>query len=155
MKTIITIFFFLIIFSTVNGQDVSDIRYINTNRLDSTFIGREVLFDFFNISFHGKTIDTIEINVDKRPIKFVEVRVDNGHFNLFSEQGFKSIETIDEQKMRISKFELDSITSTAFLVKIYIDYFDSRGNNITEKSKEIKYWFEKKDIIKVLVHAIH
>ncbi len=155
MKKNTTIFFLLVIFSTVNGQDASDIRYYNTNRLDSTFIGRDLLFDFFNISFHGKTIDTIEINIDNRPIKFVEVRVDNGHFNLFSEQGLESIEIIDNLKMSIPKFKLDSITSTAFIVTIYVEYYDNEGIKMVQKSREIKYTFEKKDIIKVLVEAIN
>jgi hypothetical protein len=153
MKSTTTIFFFLIILLNLKGQGGSDIRYLNTNSLDYTFIGSDVYFDFFNNSFHGKTLDTIEIIIDNKQIKFAEFRVDNGHYNWFSKQKLESIETIDEMSVRLSKFRLDSITSTALLVTIYIEYYDRNGNEIVDKSQEIKYWFDKKDIIEVLVKS--
>ncbi len=55
--------------------------------------------------------------------------------------------------MRVSKFKLDSITSTAFQVMMYVDFYDSDNKILKDKSRQIQYWFDKKDITEVLVKS--
>ena|SRR5688572_11096116 len=137
----------------VYGQDGSDIRYFKVQEVDRNLIGQDVHFDFFNRSFGGRTIDTIFINLDTGPIRFIEVRKDNGYNNWFTQQGLISIDKLDGQTLKISKFRLDSITTTSFQVTIYVDYYDSHNRLLNNKSEQIKYWFNKKDITDVLVKS--
>lgn len=144
----------LLLFSISSfGQDGSDIRYYEISRVDKTIIRKYIQLDFFNRSFGGQTIDTIDIKIDNRLIKFVEVRNDNGNNNWFSEQSLQSIDEIDGLKMKISKFRLDSITPTSFKVKMYVDFYDG-GNKIQlDKFREFEYWFSRKEIAEVLVKS--
>ena len=153
MKTTTIILFLLTIWTSSYGQDGSDIRYFKVIGVDSTLIGEDVHFDFFNRSFGGRTIDTININIGNRPLKFVEVRKDNGYNNWFSQQSLQTIDKINGLTMRISKFKLDSITSTSFQVKMYIDFYDTDNKLLVDKSQQIEYWFDKKDITEVLVKS--
>lgn len=153
MKITTTILFLLTIWTSSYGQDGSDIRYFKVKRVDSTLIGKDVHFDFFNRSFHGRDMDTIIINIDNKPIKFVEVRKDNGYNNWFSEQSLKSIETIDGLTFVITKLKLNRITSSSFQVTMYVDNYDSDKRLLPEKSRQIEYWFDKKDITEILVKS--
>lgn len=153
MKTITTTILLLAIWISSYGQDGSDIRYFKVESIDSTLIGAYIHFDFFNRSFGGRTIDSININIDGRPVRFVEIRKDNGYNNWFSQQGLQSIDKIDDLTMRISKFKLDSITSTIFHVTMYLDFYNIDNKILVDKSRQIKYWFDKKDIIEILVKS--
>jgi hypothetical protein len=153
MKTVAIITLLLTIWTSSYGQDGSDIRYFKVEGVDSTLIGADIHFDFLNRSFGGRAIDTININIDNRLVKFVEIRKDNGYNNWFSLQGLQSIDKIDGLTMRISKFKLDSIASTTFHVTMYIDFWDSDNKMHVDKSRQLEYWFEKKDITEVLVKS--
>lgn len=153
MKTLKTTLLFLSFWTYSYGQDGSDIRYFKTIDVDISLIGQYIHFDFFHRSFLGQTTDTISIMIDDRPTRFVEVRKDNGYNNLFSQQNLQSIDKVDEQIIKISKLKLDSITTTSFQVTMYIDYYDINNNLLDDKSKQVECWFNKKDIIEVLVKS--
>ena len=153
MKTLKIIFFLLTLWSKSYGQDGSDIRYFKVYGVDSSLSGKYVQFDFFRRSFGGRAIDTVTINIDDRPIKFMERRKDNGYNNWFSQQYLQSIDKINDETVRISKFKLDSITTNSFIVTMYLDFYDSNNGFLVDKSRDIKYWFDKKDITEVLVKS--
>jgi hypothetical protein len=135
------------------GQDGSDIRYFKVYGVDTSLVGQYVHFDFFRRSFGGRTIDTVTINIDSRPIIFIERRKDDGYNNWFSQQYLQSINKTDEQAIRISKFRLDSITGSSFQVTMYIDFYDANDKLLTGKSRQVKYWLDKKNISEVLVKS--
>lgn len=135
------------------AQDGSDIRYFKVHGVDGTLIGQDVHFDFFNRSFGGKPVDTISINLTNKLARFIEVRKDNGYNNWFSQQRLESIDGPDGQTIKISKFRLDSITSVSFQVTMYVEYYDVNSKLLKNKSGQVKYWFDKKDIAEVLVKS--
>lgn len=151
--TIITIFVLSAIRANLYGQDGSDIQYFKVQDIDSTFIGREVHFDFVNRSFRGRPLDTIRIIVHGKPIRFVEVRKDNGYDNWFSQQGLRSVGRSNGMTIRITKFRLNRTTAAAFQVTMFLDYYDTDNKILANKSEQIEYWFDKKDIIEVLVKS--
>ena len=153
MKTLRIILFLLTVWTNSYGQDGSDIRYFKAYGIDSALSGQYVHFDFFRRSFGGRAIDTVIINIDNRPMRFVEKRKDNGYNNWFSQQYLQSIDKIDEQTTRITKFRLDSITANSFEVTMYVDLYDPNNKLLDDKSRQIKYWFNKKDIAEVLVKS--
>ena len=153
MKTLKTIIFLLTVWTQAHGQDGADIRYFKTFGIDSSLVGQFVHFDFFNRSFRSQTIDTVTITIDDRPIKFIEVRKDNGYNNWFSQQYLQSLDKIDKLAIRISKFKLDSITTNSFLVTMYVNFYDTSNNLLVNKSRQNKYQFDKKDITEVLVRS--
>ena len=153
MKTLkITILLFAV-WTGSYGQDGSDIRYFKTYGVDSSLVGQYVHFDFFNRSFASRAIDTVTITIDSIPIKFIEVRKDDGFNNWFSIQHLQSIDKIDGQTIRISKSRLDSITTSSFLVTMFIDFYDAANKLLVDKFRQVEYWFEKKDITEVLVKS--
>lgn len=93
------------------------------------------------------------IAIDNLPIKFIEHRVDDGFNNWFSAQYLQSINKMGEQIIRISKFKLDSITNNSFQVTMYVDLYDANNKLLVDKSRQVEYWFDKKDIIEVLVKS--
>jgi hypothetical protein len=153
MRTPKIIFFLLTLWSSSYGQDGSDIRYFKVYAVDTSLIGQYVHFDFFKRSFGGQTIDTVTINIDNKPINFVERRKDDGYNNWFSQQHLQSINMTDDQTIRIAKFKLDGITENSFQVTMYIDFYDSNDKLLADKSRQIKYWFDKKNISEVLVKS--
>lgn len=153
MKILKITILFLSIWATSYGQDGSDIRYFKTHGVDSFLIGQYVHFDFFNRSFHGRTIDTVTIIIDNIPTRFIEIRKDNGYNNWFSQQSLQSLDKLEGQLIRISKLKLNSITAKSFQVTMYVDFYNSNDKLLEDKSREIEYWFEKKDIAEVLVES--
>jgi hypothetical protein len=153
MKGPIILLLLLTIWTSSYGQDGSDIRYIKVESVDNILIGEYVYFDFFNRSFGGQAIDTITINIDDKHINFIEVRKDDGYNNWFSQQSLQAIDKIDGLTVRISKFKLDQISSTAFQVTMYIDFYDTDNKILGKKSRQINYWFDKDDIVEVLVKS--
>ena len=143
----------MIVLTQAHGQDGSDIRYFKAFGIDSSLVGQFVHFDFFNRSFRSQTIDTVTINIDDRPIKFVEVRKDNGYNNWFSQQYLQSLDKVDKLTIRISKFKLDSITTNSFLVTMYVNFYDTSNKLLVDKSRQSKHQFDKKDITEVLVKS--
>lgn len=153
MKTSTLLLLLLTIWTSSYGQDGSDIRYIKVEAVDNILIGEYVYFDFFNRSFVGRAIDTITINIDDNRINFIEVRNDDGYNNWFSQQSLQAIDKIDGLTVRISKFKLDQISSTAFQVTMYVDFYDTDNKILGDKSRQINYWFDKNDIADVLVKS--
>lgn len=93
------------------------------------------------------------IVIDNRPTKFIEVRKDNEYNNWFFQQGLQSIEKVLGQTIKIPKFKLDGITATSFQVTMYVEYYDTNNNLLINRTRQIEYWFNKKDIIEVLVKS--
>jgi hypothetical protein len=153
MKTLKFTILLLSIWTTSYGQDGSDIRYFKTNGVDSSLVGQYVHIDFFKRSFHGRPIDTVTIIIDNRPTRFIEIRKDDGYNNWFFQQRLQSIDKLDGQTIKISKFKLDSITATSFQVTMYVDFYGSDNKLLDDKSQQIEYWFDKKDITEVLVKS--
>ena len=104
MKTLKIIILLLSFWTCSYGQDGSDIRYFQIVGVDTSLIGQYVHFDFFNRSFRGQSFDTVTITIDNRPTRFIEVRKDNGYNNWFSQQSLQSIDKVDEQPIKTSKF---------------------------------------------------
>lgn len=134
------------------GQDGSDIRYLQINGVDSCLIGQYVHFDFFNRSFSMRSIDTVTITIDDKRLRFKEVRKDDGYNNWFSQQSLQSVD-YPEGTINIQKLRLDSITTNAFQVTMYVAYYDHYNHLLVDKGTQIVYWFDKKDIIEVLVKS--
>lgn len=153
MKTLKIMILFFVLYTQSYGQDGSDIRYYKASAIDSSFINKLVQFDFFNRSFRSQSIDTVTINIDNTQIKFIEVRKDNGYNNWFSQQYLQSFEKIDEQTIRISRFKLDGITANEFIVTMYVDFYNADNKLLSDKSMQIKYRFDRKDITEVLVKS--
>jgi len=95
----------------------------------------------------------MSIIIDGKPTRFVEHRIDDGYNSWFSQQYLQSVDQLNGQTIRISKFKLDSITAKSFKVTMYIDFYDPSLKLLTGKSKQVPYWFNKKDIIEVLVKS--
>jgi hypothetical protein len=152
MKTL-NIILLLLFWTYSYGQDGSDIRYFKTIGVDSSLIGQHMHFDFFRRSFRGQSIDTISISIDNIPTRFIEIRKDNGFNNWFSQQSLQSLDEHNRQTIKISQFRLDSITETSFLVTMYVNYYDTNNKLLDNKSRQIEYWFDKKDIVEVLVKS--
>jgi len=131
------------------AQDGSDIKYIKPQAVDTSVIGHYVHFDFFKDSHYGQSIDTIVITIDNRPVKFFEVRTDDGFNQWFHHQSLQSVDKYEGQTIKISQCRLDSITTKSFLVTMYVDYY-ANDKLLKHKSRLIKYWFNKKDIVRVL-----
>ncbi|MBX7153546.1 MAG: hypothetical protein U0Y96_14530 [Candidatus Kapaibacterium sp.] len=83
----------------------------------------------------------------------MEIRKDDGFNNWFSQQSLQSTNKIDGLTIRISKFKLDSITSTSFQVTIYVDFYGTDNKLLADKSRQIEYSFDKKEITEVLVKS--
>jgi hypothetical protein len=150
----LTITILLIAFWTrMYGQDGSDIMYYKTSGVNSSLVGKYIHFDFYRESFHARAIDTVSIIIDNIPMKFIEHRVDHGYNNWFSKQYLQSLDKIDGQTIRITKFRLDSVTTNSFLVTMYVDIYNATNDLQADKSRKIKYQFDKKDIINVLVKS--
>jgi hypothetical protein len=150
MKSIKTTILLFTIWIGSYGQDGSDIKYLKPFQVDSSIIGQYIHLDFFNRSFGPRNIDTVNITIDKKSIRFKEVRKDDGHNNWFSQQHLQSIGYIDGQ-IRISKFILNRITTTSFQVTMYLDIDNFDNELFKYKTRQIDYWFDKKDIAEVLV----
>ena len=105
---------FLLLVITSYCQDGSDIRYLKTNSVDSSIIGKYVHFDFYNRSFRRRSIDTVTIVIDGHAMRFAEVRNDNGYDNWFSRQSLQSIPKSGGKTTVISKFRLDGVTNDSF-----------------------------------------
>jgi hypothetical protein len=151
MKTQILIsFIMLITWTTLLGQDGSDILYGTIDKLDKSYIGDFVHLDFHHRSFRGKSIDTVSILVDHKPTKFVEHRKDNGYNNWFSRQYLESADKADGLTIRIVKSRLDKITADSVFVTNYLEYYKD-NKLLTERSREIESEFPRTIIAEVLV----
>ena len=153
MKSLKAIIFFLFSLVKSYAQDGSDIQYFETFAIDSSLVGQYIHFDFQNRSFLSHKSDTLTIIIDDKPIRFKEVRKDDGFNNWFSQQYLQSIDKVNRQRIRISQFKLDGITPTSFFVTMYVDFYNENNGLVNDTSRQIKYQFNKKDIVEVLVKS--
>jgi hypothetical protein len=153
MRSAAALLILLMTWTSYFAQDGSDITYFKPGAVDSTFIGQDVHFDFFNRSFGGRTLDKIDITIDTEPVTFTEVRTDNGYNNWFGRQGLQAIDKVEGLNLKISKFRLDSITAASFKVTLFLEFYDHKNKLLPGKSRQIEYWFDKKDIFEVLVRS--
>jgi hypothetical protein len=148
---LVLIYIMTTIRSLTFGQDGSDIKYVSPDSINSSYLGRTVQFDFYNRSFGGRNLDTVVIVIGRKPVVFVEDRNDDGYENRFSQQRLVSVKECDDNVLSISKLVLQSVTQNSFEVIMQVDYYESNmGNNLT-KSMSIVHWFNKEDIVEVLI----
>jgi hypothetical protein len=156
MNSIFTVFLLLIINLTTFAQDGSDISYVPIKELNRSHIGKFVHIDFYRRSFGPdgiRVVDTVIIKIDDKPIKFIEVRTDDGYTNSFSRQYLESVESFDGQTIRISKCRIDDVTKDSISVTLYIEYYDSQKKLLAKKSKQQASSCAKEIISEVLIHS--
>lgn len=150
MKTIFTFtvigFFFT---SFLIAQDGSDIKYCEPNKLDNTLIGKYCHIDFGKESFGGLVIDTIEINVKGKKMKFYEHREDNGFNNCFSKQYLIRVEDHKNSFTRLKDTKIDSLTSDKIYVTSVLNYYTNKL--LIDTTTVFKHWYYRKNISKVLI----
>lgn len=140
----------LLLTAAVHAQDGGDIRYCKNEKADSTLVGKDVHFDFFHDSFGGHIIDTISITISNKPIRFVEVRKDDGYNNWFSKQGMVALDKTHNRIIKITKCRIESMDADYFYVTLFVDFCDDSLKAI-EKNRQMQYKFSKKDVVNVLV----
>lgn len=153
MKTLSVIWLGLIAWTKLYGQDGSDIRYFKVYGVDSSLIGSYVHFDFFHPSFRSRNLDTVTPEIDDKPVKFKEVRTDDGVNNWFSRLHLQSIEKFDGFTARVSKFRLDSLPGISFHVTMFLEFYDSNGTLMIERSRQQAYRVDKTIVTEVLVKS--
>jgi hypothetical protein len=128
-------------------------RYIPIQKLDKSFIGQFAHLDFYNRSFWGLKLDTVIINIDNTPIKFIEHRQDNGFNSWFSQQYLSSLDTLDGYAIKIVKCKIDSIKTDSILLTNFLEYYDTNNKLQPNKSRQQAYWFKKEIIKEVLIKS--
>jgi hypothetical protein len=138
--------------ASLQAQDGSDIIYAKISQLDSSFVGDYAHLDFYRRSFFGRDIDTVNIDLDGRPVRFAEHRKDNGYNNWFNEQYLETVTKENGLAIRIVKCRLDSISKDSVFVTNYLESYDN-NNLITYESQEIVSVFPRDIIAEVLISA--
>ncbi|MFV0531716.1 MAG: hypothetical protein ACK5MD_09825 [Flavobacteriales bacterium] len=133
------------------AQDGSDIIYVKNKTLDSTYLGKFVQIDFYNESFGGLKLDTVNLKISDHQ-KFKEVRNDNGFNNWFSQQYLESIEEKDSTKFRIQKFKLLAINKDSLVFKSFGHYFKEQ-KEIFSRFITDTITLDRKIIHQILVNA--
>ena len=151
-KIAVTLSIALLYCVNVLAQDGSDIVYCKINKLKSSDIGREAHLDFYRRSFRRVYIDTVTINIQNKPVKFIEHREDNGFNNWFTMQYLESVELIDGMRIKVIKSKITAITSDSIQVDNYIQYYSASNALIESKSFIEPYWFKKRIINEILIH---
>jgi len=148
MKSILFFLLLLIPYSFFS-QDGSDIQYIEAAKINSENVGKFVHLDFYNNSFGRKRIlDSIDLSINNKVFKFIEIRKDTGHNNWFDEQSLISVSKVKGQKIQIEKFKLTGIDSKNLYVTAFINYL--KHDKILSKSKEDMI-IEKSKVVEILV----
>ncbi|WP_312765864.1 hypothetical protein [Epilithonimonas sp.] len=138
--------FIILIPNLIFSQDGSDIQYVKSSNLNKELIGKFVHFDFYNKSFLAQKGDTIELNIDQKIIKFIEVRKDNGHNNWFSQQSLIS----EDKKLQISKFQIRIFDDKKIYVTAFLDHLK---NNKIVKSELVNLFIPRNKIVEILVDS--
>lgn len=142
--TIVGVFFL----TSLKAQDGSNIIYYEPNNLDSTLIGKQCHIDFGQVSYRGLRIDTLEINVKGKGIKFYEHRVDNGYENWFSEQYLIGHEQ-NQVEIRLVNSKIDNLTSDRIYVTSTLSYYYKES--LLDTITVFQHWYERKNVSKVLI----
>lgn len=144
------IFFLFFIFPCYFfSQDGSNIRYINTSEINNEMIGKFIHLDFYNQSFGRKRIqDSVDLPINKKIIKFLEIRNDTGFNNWFEDQSLLSVLKINGQKLQIEKFQLTGFDDKNLHVTAFINYL--KQDKIVKKSTE-NMIIERSKVIEILI----
>lgn len=142
----------LLLHQHIIAQDGSNIRYINMNDLDRSYIGKETHFDFYNASFAAIKRDTVTILINNKPVLFIEHREDDGFNNWFSRQYLEEFRSSGDEKLRLLKSVIKEITKDSILVTNHFSIVKGK-NNLEGRSFTQDNWFNKNIIIQVLVHS--
>ncbi|PHR46155.1 MAG: hypothetical protein COA32_11390 [Fluviicola sp.] len=131
------------------AQDGSDIRYYESNNLDSTLIGKYCHIDFGELSSRGRVIDTLEINVIGQTMKFYEHREDDGFNNWFNKQYLIRVDTNNLLSTRLQNSKIDSLSANKIYVTSTLGYYvnESPIDTITV----FQHWYDRVNISKVLI----
>jgi len=159
MRLFVVAFVILIQCGFLFGQDGSDMNYVKTEQINESYIGRRLHLDFYERSFvpswdrDKRRLETIEIQISDKKIKFIEHRTDDGFNNWFSDQYLESVEDVEGLKLRIKEFELLKVNEKDISVKGFFVFVDKNGKILPEKSFTKDLSFEKKEIIELLFKA--
>lgn len=115
--------------SYLMAQDGSNMRYLEPDELDSSFVGKYCHIDFGENSFGGRVIDTIEINVYGQSMKFYEHRADNGYDNWFRGQYLIRVEERSQFLTHLKDSRIDSLTSERIVCNQYTELLHRRIGN--------------------------
>lgn len=131
------------------AQDGSNIRYYDSSKLDSAFIGEYCHIDFGEISSGGQFVDTIEIDVKGQLMKFIEHREDDGYNNWFDKQYLIRIDDKNQWSTRLQASKIDSVTLDKIYVTSALSYYinESPIDTITV----FQHWYEREKISSVLI----
>ena len=130
-------------------QDGSDIVYYNPADLDESLIGKICHIDFGRISFRGTVIDTIEIEVQGKLMKFYEHRVDNGFSNWFKDQYLLAYPTTEQNSVRLQDSRIDSLTIDKVFVTSILSYY--AYNSPLDTITVFQHSYDRDKVAKVLV----
>ncbi|WP_430965324.1 hypothetical protein [Spongiimicrobium sp. 2-473A-2-J] len=131
------------------AQDGSDINYIKPENLDDSHIEKTCHIDFGSRSFRGQTLDTLELEVKGKLIKFVERRVDNGYNNWFKEQYLEAITPGKNPIIRLKYAKIDSLSSEKIHVTSILGYY--RDGLPLDSITLIHHYYLRKNIAEILI----
>jgi hypothetical protein len=134
------------------SQDGSDMRYINIEDVDTSYIGKTVHIDFYSRSFASRKRDTITILVNNKTVVFIEHREDDGFNNWFSRQYLEGIKNAENESLRIVKSMIKEITEDSILVTSSFIFYKNK-ELIESKSFTQDIWFRKNIISQILVKS--
>ena len=138
---------FLMMSTAVWGQDGSDITYVKPEDLDESAIGKECHIDFGRDSYWGRVIDTLEIMVKTRPIKFYEHRADDGYNNWLTEQYLVAMDHGIETRLVSSK--IDSLTTQSIYVQSVLEYY-YKGSQI-DTITIFEHRYDRQQVARILL----
>lgn len=133
----------------VFAQDGSDIRYVNSENIDSGIVGKVCHIDVYSKSFRGLPIDTMEINVRGKKVKFIEHRVDNGFNNWFRDQYLIALPIYKNSSMRLISSKIDSLDSKNIYVTSIIGYY--RYDNPLDTITVINHDYLRENVAAILL----
>lgn len=159
MRLLVVTFVILIQCGFLFGQDGGDMNYTKPEALNESYVGRRLHLDFYESSFvpswdrDKRRLNTVEIKVNDKKIKFIEHRTDDGFNNWFSRQYLESIEKIEGLRLRIKEFELLEFNEKEIKVKAFFVFVGKDELVLPKKSFTKELSFEKKEIIELLFKA--
>ena len=154
MKISSLLFINLILISlNAKSQDGSDMRYINIEDVDTSYIGKTVHIDFCSRSFASRKRDTITILVNNKPVLFIEHREDDGFNNWFNRQYMESLERLGTEKLRIEMSVIKGVTKDSIFVTSYFNFYKSNGQPAHDGVFTQDYSFAKKGISEILLKS--
>ncbi|ANQ51731.1 hypothetical protein MY04_4393 [Flammeovirga sp. MY04] len=131
------------------AQDGSNIKYVEPDQLDNSFIGKYCHVDFGKESFGGRSIDTLEIKVNAHKMKFYEHRKDNGLNNWFDEQYLIRIDDNNQTSTRLQNTQIDSLNTDKIYVTSVLSYYVNES--VIDTVTIFQHSYDRSNISKVLI----